>query len=70
MGLQIFLYQGLAGLLQNVYNFIAAVMFLYLTNSGHPGNFQLSTALAFQFQFTKKEVDILANVETFYKMYI
>ena len=42
----------------------------YLTHSCHPGNFQLSTTLALQRPFTEKEVNVLPNLETLYKMNI
>ena len=42
----------------------------YLTNSGHSRYFELSTAGAFQCTFTEKEVNIMSNVETFYKLHI
>lgn len=44
--------------------------FLYLTNPGHSGDFELSTTGTFQCPFTEKEVNIMANVETFYKVHI
>lgn len=44
--------------------------FLYLTNPGHPGDFELSTAGAFQCPLTEKEVNIMSNVETFYKVHV
>ena len=46
------------------------VAFLYLTNPGHSRDFELSTTGTFQCPFTKKEVNIMANVETFYKVHI
>lgn len=49
---------------------VKAVTFLYLTNPGHPGDFELSTAGAFQCPLTEKEVNIMSNVETFYKVHI
>lgn len=42
----------------------------YLTNPGHSRDFGLSTAGAFQCTFTEKEVNIMSDVETFYKVHI
>lgn len=43
---------------------------LYLTNPGHPGDFDLPTAGAFPCPLTEKEVNIMPNIEAFYKVYI
>ena len=42
----------------------------YLTNSGHSRYFELSTTGTFQCAFTEKEVNIMPNVEAFYKLHI
>jgi len=42
----------------------------YLTNPGHSRDFGLSTAGTFQSSFTEKEVNVMSDVETLYKVHI
>ena len=54
----------------HTWSMVKVVTCLYLTNPGHSGDFELSTAGAFPCPLTEKEVNIMPNVETFHKVHI